>query len=81
MEEDFIIELWDAFKAYIPEKNKNDAASHFVDFLVGHDVSNSLLEELQGYDTYLDRAIDLVLEETDEEDEEDESNDYEDEDY
>jgi hypothetical protein len=80
MDEDFIIELWDAFKDYIPEKNKSDAASHFVDFLVGKDVLNSLLEDLQGYDPHLDRAIDLVLEESEEEDEEDEDydDDYED---
>lgn len=82
MDEDFIIELWDAFKDYIPEKNKNDAASHFVDFLVGHDVSNSLLEDLQGYDPFLDRAIDLVLEDSEEEEEdEDEDYGYDDEDY
>ena len=76
MDEDFIIELWDSFKDYIPEKNKNDAASHFVDFLVGKDVSNALLEDLHGNDPYLDRAIDLVLEDSEEEDDEDE--DYDD---
>jgi hypothetical protein len=82
MDEDFIIELWDTFKDYVPEKNKNDAASHFVDFLVGHDVSNALLEDLQGYDPFLDRAIDLVLEDADEQDEdEDEDYGYDDEDY
>ena len=82
MEEDFIIELWDTFKDYIPEKSRNDAASHFVDFLVGHDVSNSKLEDLMGYDPCLDRAIDLVLEEADEEEQnEDEDSGYDDEDY
>lgn len=82
MDEDFIIELWDTFKDYVPEKNKNDAASHFVDFLVGHDVSNALLGDLQGYDPYLDRAIDLVLEDVEEDEEdEDEADDWSDEDY
>ena len=82
MEEDFIIELWDAFKDYIPEKNRNDAASHFVDFLVSHDVSKSMLEDLIGYDSFLDRAINLVLEDSEEEEEdEDEDYGYDDEDY
>lgn len=82
MEEDLIIELWDTFKDYIPEKNRNDAASHFVDFLVAHDVASSTLEDLMGYDPALDRAIDLVLEETEEEEEdEDEDYGYDDEDY
>lgn len=82
MEEDLIIELWDTFKDYIPEKSRNDAASHFVDFLVAHDVSNSTLEDLMGYDPCLDRAIDLVLEDSEEEEEdEDEEAGYDDEDY
>jgi hypothetical protein len=79
---DFIIELWDTFKDYVPEKSKNDAASHFVDFLVGHDVSKGTLEDLMGNDPFLDRAIDFVLEEADEDiDNDDEDFDYDDEDY
>jgi hypothetical protein len=35
MEEDYIIEVWDIFKEYISDKNKEIAANHFVDFLVG----------------------------------------------
>lgn len=82
MEEDLIIELWDTFKDYIPEKSRNDAAGHFVDFLLAHDVSKGTLEDLMGNDPALDRAIDLVLEETEEEEEdEDEDNGYDDEDY
>lgn len=79
MDEDFIIELWDTFKDYVPEKSKNDAASHFVDFLISKDVSNSLLGDLQGYDPHLDRAIDLVLEDVNDEEDEDEDYDYDDE--
>jgi len=82
MEEDRIIELWDTFKDYIPEKSRNDAAGHFVDFLLSRDVSKGTLEDLMGNDPALDRAIDLVLEETEEEEEdEDEDNGYDDEDY
>jgi hypothetical protein len=83
MEEDQIIGLWDVFKEYIPEKNKEAAANHFVDFLVGQDVESSVLQSIVGYDSNLDDAIDLVLGDEAEESEEDEDN-YgydEDEDY
>ena len=60
MEEDLIIEIWDVFKEYISDKNKETAANHFVDFLVGKDVDTSVLRSLVGYDSYLDDAIELV---------------------
>lgn len=63
MEESLIIEIWDTFKEYIPEKNKEIAANQFVDFLVGKDVDVDTLESLKGFDSHLDEAIDLVLEE------------------
>jgi hypothetical protein len=83
MEEDQIIGIWDVFKEYIPEKNKETAANHFVDFLVGQDVEASVLQGLVGFDPSLDDAIDLVLGgEIQEEENEDEDNfGYEDEDY
>jgi hypothetical protein len=83
MEEDQIIGIWDVFKEYIPEKNKETAANHFVDFLVGQDVEASVLQGLVGFDPNLDDAIDLVLGgEVQEEENEDEDNfGYEDEDY
>ena len=34
MEEDLIIEIWDVFKEYISDKNKETAANHFVDMLI-----------------------------------------------
>jgi hypothetical protein len=75
MEESLIIEVWDIFKEYIPEKNRDSAADHYVDFLVGkNDVDVSVLEGLTGYDPSLDRAIELVVEENMEED--DEANDW-----
>ena len=67
MEEDVIIEMWDVFKEYIPEKNRETAANHYVDFLVGKDVEASVLEGLMGYDTHLDQAIQMVIEENTEE--------------
>jgi hypothetical protein len=72
MEESLIIETWDVFKEYISEKNRDTAASHYVDFLLGKDVDTSTLESVMGYDPHLDDAIQLVLgEERDEEENED----------
>jgi hypothetical protein len=72
MEEDLIIEIWDVFKEYISDKNKDTAANHFVDFLLGKDVEISVLKGLVGYDTHLDDAIELVAGDDVEEDEFDE---------
>ena len=69
MEEDLIIEIWDVFKEYISDKNKETAANHFVDMLIGKDVEASVLKSLVGYDSYLDDAINLALSEEYEEDE------------
>jgi len=82
MEENQIIGVWDTFKDYIPEKNRETAANHFVDFLVGQDVELSVLESVMGYDNHLDAAIELVVEEFKDEDQldEDDSDYYEDED-
>lgn len=82
MEEDLIIEVWDVFKEYISDKNKETAANHFVDMLIGKDVEASTLKSLVGYDSYLDDAIQLALadEEEDDDFDEDDLNYYEDED-
>jgi hypothetical protein len=82
MEESLIIEIWDTFRQYIPEKNKETAANQFVDFLVGKDVDIGTLEALQGFDVYLDDAINLVVEEHKSLDGEEDDIDYgEDEEY
>jgi len=83
MEEDQIIEIWDVFKEYIADKNKETAANHFVDYLLGKDVEISVLKSLVGYDTHLDEAIELVAGDEQEDDYDDEDTDYgyEDEEY
>jgi hypothetical protein len=83
MEESLIMEVWDTFREYIPDKNKEMAANQYVDFLLGKDVDTSVLEGLMGYDPYLDDAIKAVLDESKEwEESEDEDGYYEeDEDY
>lgn len=74
MEESQIIEIWDVFKEYISDKNKEVAANQYVDFLLGKDVELSVLEGLVGYDGHLDDAIKLVL---DDEVDEDSGDDWE----
>lgn len=84
MDDTMIIDIWDTFKEYMPEKNREAAANHFVDFLVGHDVDNSTFENLLGYDSYLDAAIEVVLNSEDElndDDFEDDDSFADDEDY
>lgn len=80
MNEDLIIEVWDTFKEYVPEKSRDMAANQYVDFLLGKDVSISVLESLRGYDDHLDEAIDLVSDH-DQEDDTDEVDDWDAEDY
>ena len=61
MEESLIIEVWDTFKDYIPEKSRDTAANQFVDFLLGKDVDTDTLNGIMGFDPHLDNAIELVL--------------------
>jgi hypothetical protein len=76
MEEDLIIEVWDTFREYVSDKNKETAANHYVDFLIGKDVELSVLEGLMGYDTHLDDAIQLVIDENKDEDDDIDEEDY-----
>lgn len=71
MDESLIIEIWDTFKEYIPEKNKDVAANQYVDFLLGKDIEVDTLEEFIGFDTHLDDAIQTVVDEARIEDESD----------
>jgi hypothetical protein len=72
MEEDLIIGVWDTFKDYVPEKNRETAATHFVDFLIGQDVELSVLESVMGFDSHLDSAIQLIVDEFNDENQIDE---------
>jgi len=78
MEEDLIIEVWDTFREYVSDKNKEVAANQYIDFLIGKDVELSVLQGLIGYDTHLDNAIQLVVDENkdDEDDIDEEDYDY-----
>jgi len=80
MDEALIMEIWDTFKEYIPEKNKDMSAIQYIDYLLGKDVDASILEGLVGYDKHLDDAIKHALADEGYEDiEEDDVDYYEDE--
>ena len=76
MEEDQIIGVWDTFKDYIPEKNRETAATHFVDFLIAQDVELSVLESVMGFDSHLDSAIQLIVDEFNDDNQIDEDDTY-----
>ena len=76
MEESLIIEIWDTFKDYIPEKARETAAGQFVDFVINKDVEIFTLESLLGYDPHLDSAITAALEELNDDDDEIDEEDY-----
>ena len=81
MDESLIMEIWDTFREYIPDKNKEMAANQYVDFLLGKDLDAETLGGYMGFDPYLDDAIKSVLDENAEyEDEDEDSEYYEDED-
>lgn len=79
MEESLIIEVWDTFREYIPEKHKDTAAAQYVDFLLGKDVELAVIEGLSGYDPHLDDAIKNVVDEENAEADSESDYDYEDE--
>lgn len=80
MEEQLIFEVWDTFREHIPEKGRGIAAEQYVDFLVSKDVDIDTFEGLMGYDSHLDTAIQLILEEHQNLDSEDEFEDFGDDD-
>jgi hypothetical protein len=81
MEESLIMEVWDTFREYIPDKNKEMAATQYVDFLLGKDVETGVIEGLVGYDPHLDDAIKNALADENHDDAQEEDDYYEDEDY
>lgn len=83
MDESLIIEIWDTFKEYVSDKNKEVAAHQYVDYLLGKDIDLAALEALMGYDHHLDVAIKAVMDEEAEWGDDEDSDDtyYEDEEY
>ncbi len=65
-----IADIWGVLSEKIAEKDKAEAAQEYVNTLLDYDIPESTLEGMMGIDTYLDAALEYVLEDepTDEED-------------
>ena len=63
MNQDLLADVWNVLGERIPEKDKQDAASEFVNLLLDYDITETTLEGMLGIDTYLDTAIEYALDE------------------
>jgi len=77
MKEDIIADIWTLFVEAVPEKQRKDLATDFVNLLLDYGIKESTLQSLQGIDSYLDDAVDYAID--DEEIADDEEDYYEDE--
>ena len=78
MKEDLIADLWSVVVEHIPEKQRANVATDFVNTLMDYGIKETTLDSLQGVDPYLDDAIEYVIDGEEIAEEEDEY--YEDED-
>lgn len=67
-----IADIWSVLSEKIAEKDKQEAAQEYVNTLLDYDIPESTLEGMMGIDTYLDTALEYVLDDeqqiTDDED-------------
>ena len=66
-----IADIWSVLSEKIAEKDKQEAAQEYVNTLLDYDIPETTLEGMMGIDTYLDAALEYVLDDeqiTDEED-------------
>lgn len=68
MNDDLIPDIWTALLDCIPEKYRADAATEYVNVLLDHGIKDSVLTDLLGVDTYLDKAIHYAIDEDDPDD-------------
>jgi hypothetical protein len=72
MEEQDIMNIWDIFLEFIPEKNREAVADRYITYLVNNDTEVEVLESILGNDEYLDAAIEEISDEDDYDDYENE---------
>ena len=65
-----IREIWNVLNAYIPTKEKQEAADHLIPLIVDMDFPDSEFQSLVRSDHYLEEAAQEYLEEDEDEDEE-----------
>jgi len=78
MKEDLIADLWSVVVEHIPEKQRANVATDFVNTLMDYGIKETTLDSLQGVDPYLDDAIEYVIDGEEIAEEEDEYYDDED---
>ncbi len=66
-----IADIWGVLSEKIAEKDKAEAAQEYVNTLLDYDIPESTLEGMMGIDTYLDAALEYVLEDEPTDEEED----------
>jgi hypothetical protein len=69
MEENYIIEIWDVLLEFIPEKNRDQAATQYIEYLLTNHVDIDDLQEVTGNDDHLDTAIEEAAANLQEDDE------------
>jgi len=61
MNSDLIADIWTIMVEHIDEKKKQDVAANYINTLLDYGVSESVIQGLFGIDTYLDEAVEYVL--------------------
>tara|TARA_E500000081_G_scaffold138634_1_gene154198 strand:- start:1674 stop:1898 length:225 start_codon:yes stop_codon:yes gene_type:complete len=74
MEANMIADIWSVLSEKIAEKDKQEAAQEYVNTLLDYDIPETTLEGMMGIDTYLDAALEYVLDDDQIIDEEDDWN-------
>lgn len=72
-----VLEFWEVMVEYLPSGKKEDAANRLVKIFADKGLDTQEFESIRGEDSYLDTAIDNILERSDDEYE----FDYDSEDY
>ena len=66
MNGDLIADIWTIMVEHIEEKKKKDVAASYINTLLDYGVGESVIQGLFGIDTYLDEAVEYVLDDDDE---------------
>lgn len=75
MKEELIADIWNLMIEHIPEKQRKDVASDFINTLLDYGIKDSVIESMLGIDPYLDDAIGYAI------DGEEIADDYDDDNY
>jgi hypothetical protein len=71
MDSNLLSDIWSILSDKIVEKDKTATAQEYVNTLLDYDIPESTLESMMGVDTYLDTALEYVLEDEPDDDNDD----------